>query len=111
MPGKETAAMNADPTAKALGRKVAFYRELRGLTQRDLAAMIDRSGTWVSQVERGVRKVDRMTVLRTVAEALAGPFGAQPLVVGEEHQVLAQKRLRTLTKFERRLALEARSER
>jgi hypothetical protein len=32
--------------------------------------MIDRSVAWVSQVERGVRKVDRMSVLENVAAAL-----------------------------------------
>ncbi len=36
--------------------------------------MIDRSETWVSQVERGVRRIDRMTVLRTVADALGVPL-------------------------------------
>ena len=36
--------------------------------------MIDRSVAWVSQVERGVRKVDRMSVLETVAIALDIPL-------------------------------------
>ncbi len=36
--------------------------------------MIDRSVAWVSQVERGVRKVDRMSVLETVATALDIPL-------------------------------------
>ena len=36
--------------------------------------MIDRSVAWVSQVERGVRKVDRMSVLETVAAALDIPL-------------------------------------
>jgi transcriptional regulator with XRE-family HTH domain len=63
-----------DASARALGRKVAFHRMRRGLSQRDLAAAISRSETWVSQVERGVRRIDRMTVLRTVAEALDVPL-------------------------------------
>src|SRR5215472_16946934 len=63
----------SDSAARALGRKVAFHRTQRGLSQRDFAAMIDRSETWVSQVERGVRRIDRMTVLRRVAEALDVP--------------------------------------
>jgi tetratricopeptide (TPR) repeat protein len=36
--------------------------------------MIDRSVAWVSQVERGVRKVDRMSVLEVVAAALNVPL-------------------------------------
>jgi tetratricopeptide (TPR) repeat protein len=36
--------------------------------------MIDRSVAWVSQVERGVRRVDRMSVLETLAAALDVPL-------------------------------------
>lgn len=58
----------------AFGRRVAFYRKRRGYSQRELAAMIDRSETWLSQVERGVRKIDRMSVLERLAEALDVPL-------------------------------------
>jgi tetratricopeptide (TPR) repeat protein len=60
---------------KALGRRIAAERRRRGLSQPELARMIDRSVAWVSQVERGVRKVDRMSVLETVATALDIPLG------------------------------------
>jgi transcriptional regulator with XRE-family HTH domain len=59
---------------QALGRKIAAERRRRGLSQPELARMIDRSVAWVSQVERGVRKVDRMSVLETVAAALEIPL-------------------------------------
>jgi len=59
---------------QALGRKIAIERRRRGLSQPELARMIDRSVAWVSQVERGVRKVDRMSVLETVAAALDVPL-------------------------------------
>ena len=36
--------------------------------------MIDLSVAWVSQVERGVSKVDRMSVLETLAAALEVPL-------------------------------------
>jgi hypothetical protein len=39
----------------ALGRKIADARRRRGLSQPELARMIDRSVAWVSQVEREVR--------------------------------------------------------
>jgi transcriptional regulator with XRE-family HTH domain len=59
---------------QALGRKIAAERRRRGLSQPELARMIGRSVAWVSQVERGVRKVDRMSVLETVAAALDVPL-------------------------------------
>jgi transcriptional regulator with XRE-family HTH domain len=59
---------------QALGRKIATERRRRGLSQPELARMIDRSVAWVSQVERGVRKVDRMSVLETLAAALDVPL-------------------------------------
>jgi len=59
---------------QALGRKIAAERHRRGLSQPELARMIDRSVAWVSQVERGVRKVDRMSVLETLATALEVPL-------------------------------------
>jgi transcriptional regulator with XRE-family HTH domain len=59
---------------QALGRKIAAERRRRGLSQPELARMIGRSVAWVSQVERGVRKVDRMSVLENVASALDVPL-------------------------------------
>jgi transcriptional regulator with XRE-family HTH domain len=59
---------------QALGRKIAAERRRRGLSQPELARLIGRSVAWVSQVERGVRKVDRMSVLETVATALEVPL-------------------------------------
>lgn len=58
----------------ALGRKIASYRGRRCLSQRDLALLVGRSESWVSQVERGVRQIDRMSVLRSVATALHAPL-------------------------------------
>jgi transcriptional regulator with XRE-family HTH domain len=59
---------------QALGRKIAAERRRRGLSQPELARLLGRSVAWVSQVERGVRKVDRMSVLETVAAALEVPL-------------------------------------
>lgn len=59
---------------QALGRKIAAERRRRGLSQPELARMVDRSVAWVSQVERGVRKIDRMSVLETLATALDIPL-------------------------------------
>ncbi len=59
---------------KALGRKIAAERRRRGLSQPELARMVDRSVAWLSQVERGVRKIDRMSVLESLAAVLDVPL-------------------------------------
>jgi transcriptional regulator with XRE-family HTH domain len=66
--------VNAPDYQRALGRKIAAERRRRGLSQPELARLIGRSVAWVSQVERGVRRVDRMSVLETVAAALEVPL-------------------------------------
>ena len=81
--------MNAQEYQVALGRKIAEQRHRRGLSQPELARMIDRSVAWVSQVERGVRKVDRMSVLETLATALDMPLSelaAEAPVVAAVHE-------------------------
>ncbi|OEV11441.1 helix-turn-helix domain-containing protein [Streptomyces nanshensis] len=58
---------------KTLGKKIQFNRKRRGLSQKEFAVLLDRSEAWVSQVERGVRRIDRMTVLEKVADVLDLP--------------------------------------
>ncbi|MBV9648711.1 MAG: helix-turn-helix domain-containing protein [Pseudonocardiales bacterium] len=69
-----------------IGERIRIYRRRRGLSQRELAGLVDRSESWLSQVERGVRSVDRLSVLidiarvlKTSVETLAGqPFDLAP---------------------------------
>ncbi|MEU1985923.1 helix-turn-helix transcriptional regulator [Nocardia sp. NPDC019395] len=56
-----------------VGRKIAYYRARKGLSQRDFAPLIKRSEAWVSQVERGVRPVKALDVLERIAEVLEIP--------------------------------------
>ena len=67
--------MSTPDYQQALGRKIAAERHRRGLSQPGLARLIGRSVAWVSQVERGVRRIDRMSVLESLAEALDIPLG------------------------------------
>jgi transcriptional regulator with XRE-family HTH domain len=60
-------------SAKLVGEQIAYHRKRLGLSQVELAALIERSDSWVSQVERGVRAVDRLSVLQKVADALGVP--------------------------------------
>ncbi len=56
-----------------LGERIAFHRKRRGLSQVELGRLIGRSESWVSQVERNTRKVDRLSVLAQVADILDVP--------------------------------------
>jgi transcriptional regulator with XRE-family HTH domain len=60
--------------ADTLGENIAFHRRRRGLSQTEFAKLLDRSESWVSQVERGARSIDRLTVLGKVAEVLDVPL-------------------------------------
>lgn len=62
------------PEEKEFGQRVAFLRKKLGYSQTEFARKIDRSETWLSQVERGVRKIDRMSVLERLADALDVPL-------------------------------------
>lgn len=59
-----------DTDQPAQGERIAHLRRRLGLTQAELAARLDRSESWVSQVERGVHTIERMPMLRAVADAL-----------------------------------------
>ena len=50
-----------------IGERIAIYRRRRGLTQLVLAGLIGRSESWLSQVERGIRPIDRLSVLIDIA--------------------------------------------
>jgi transcriptional regulator with XRE-family HTH domain len=58
----------SDP--RDLGRTIAQYRRQLKLSQTEFGSLIGRSESWVSQVERGVRSLDRLSLLQTVADAL-----------------------------------------
>jgi transcriptional regulator with XRE-family HTH domain len=53
-----------------IGRRIATYRRRRGLSQAALAGLVGRSESWLSQVERGIRSVDRMSLLLDLARVL-----------------------------------------
>ncbi|WP_329441914.1 helix-turn-helix transcriptional regulator [Streptomyces canus] len=55
---------------KPFGQRVKELRRDAGMSQSDLAAAMGRSESWVSQVERGVQPVERLSVLQALADAL-----------------------------------------
>ncbi|MCY7287569.1 MAG: transcriptional regulator [Cryobacterium sp.] len=69
-----------------IGERIRVYRRRRGLSQRQFAGLVQRSESWLSQVERGIRSVDKLSVLIDIAkilhvkvETLSGqPFSLAP---------------------------------
>ena len=59
---------------RAIGTRVRALREVRGLTQERLAALIERSVETVSNVERG-RVLPGLDVLAEIARCLNTPLG------------------------------------
>jgi transcriptional regulator with XRE-family HTH domain len=65
------------------GERIARARRRRGLSQTVTAGLVGRSESWLSQVERGLRRVDSYQVLTRLAEVLrtdiselTGPLGS-----------------------------------
>ena len=62
--------MRGMTTAMTIGERIAFYRRRRGLSQLVLAGLVGRTEDWLSKVENGRIELDRLSVIRRVAEAL-----------------------------------------
>lgn len=63
----------AEKEVLPLGRRVATLRKAKGMTQQEFADALQRSVSWVSQVERGTRVVDRQSILQKMAVILGVP--------------------------------------
>jgi len=53
-----------------LGERIAWYRRRRGLSQAVVAGLIGRTVDWLSKVENSRIEIDRISVLRSLSEAL-----------------------------------------
>ncbi|MFD9532721.1 helix-turn-helix domain-containing protein [Streptomyces sp. NPDC060010] len=53
---------------------MADLRRQKGVTQGELASAIGRTASWLSQVERGIQPVNRLDVLRLLADGLGVPI-------------------------------------
>jgi transcriptional regulator with XRE-family HTH domain len=54
----------------SIGERVAAYRRRRGISQAALAGLVGRSESWLSQVERGLRSVDSLSVILDLSRVL-----------------------------------------
>ncbi|GIJ30219.1 transcriptional regulator [Micromonospora qiuiae] len=59
-----------DHNSIPLGRRVAELRTNRGMSQQAFADRLGKSKSWVDKIERGVRKLDRYSVIREIADVL-----------------------------------------
>jgi len=67
------AASRDDAQSRRLGHQIRDLRRAKGVTIPDLAARIDRSVGWVSQIERGLSQVT-ISALAQIADALEVPM-------------------------------------
>lgn len=70
---RKPTAREVDPKDVEFGRRVKKLREERELTQLQFAAMLEKTGSWVSQIERGIQPVTRIDTLQALADALNVP--------------------------------------
>ncbi|MBO4208201.1 helix-turn-helix domain-containing protein [Micromonospora echinofusca] len=56
--------------ALPIGRRVAYWRGRRRLSQQVLADRLGKSKSWVDKVERGVRSLDRVSTIEDIARVL-----------------------------------------
>ncbi|WP_285660983.1 helix-turn-helix domain-containing protein [Actinorhabdospora filicis] len=53
-----------------IGRRVAYWRQRRTMSQQVFADRIGKSKSWVDKIERGVRRLDKFSVLHDIADVL-----------------------------------------
>ncbi|MFF0151378.1 helix-turn-helix domain-containing protein [Micromonospora sp. NPDC005203] len=88
--------MSRDPVP--IGRRVAYLRVRRRLSQQSFADRLGKSKSWVDKVERGVRSLERVSTIRDVAAVLRVDVAAligrdvQPAGVAEHREGVARIR-------------------
>ncbi|MBQ1040759.1 helix-turn-helix transcriptional regulator [Micromonospora sp. C81] len=81
-----------------IGRRVAYLRVRRRLSQQSFADRLGKSKSWVDKVERGVRSLERVSTIRDIAAVLRVDASAllgrdvQPVGVAEQREGVARIR-------------------
>jgi transcriptional regulator with XRE-family HTH domain len=57
-----------------IGWRISRLRRSHGWSQQYLADQLGKSKSWVDKVERGVRRLDRLSILHEAAQALGVPL-------------------------------------
>lgn len=58
-----------------IGERVAWYRRRRGMSQEVLAGLIGRTADWLQRAENNRIQLDRLSVIRSLAQALDVSLG------------------------------------
>ncbi|MFI6504397.1 helix-turn-helix domain-containing protein [Nonomuraea typhae] len=58
-----------------IGQRIAWYRRRRGLSQEVLAGLVGRTTDWLSKVENDRISLDRLSVIKSIANALDVSLG------------------------------------
>lgn len=58
-----------------IGERVAWYRRRRGMSQEVLAGLVGRTADWLGKAENNRIELDRLSVIRHIAEALDVSIG------------------------------------
>lgn len=77
-------AMRGMTEKMTIGERIAFYRRRRGQSQLVLAGLVGRTEDWLSRVENNKIELDRLSVIRRIADALdvtIGDLVAEPTLV------------------------------
>ncbi|MEU3455736.1 helix-turn-helix transcriptional regulator [Micromonospora sp. NPDC006766] len=67
--------MNGTTNTLTIGERVAWYRRRRGLSQEVLAGLIGRTADWLGKVENNRIELDRLSVIKSLAEVLDVSLG------------------------------------
>lgn len=59
----------------SVGERVAWYRRRRGMSQEVLAGLVGRTADWLSKAENGRIELDRLSVIKALADALDVQLG------------------------------------
>ncbi|MEO3776138.1 helix-turn-helix domain-containing protein [Micromonospora sp. B11E3] len=67
--------MRGTTNTLTIGERVCWYRRRRGLSQEVLAGLIGRTADWLGKVENNRIELDRLSVIKSLAEVLDVPLG------------------------------------
>ncbi|MFE2536500.1 helix-turn-helix domain-containing protein [Streptomyces sp. NPDC059371] len=75
-------------TNLTIGERVAWYRRRRGMSQEVLAGLVGRTVDWLSKAENNRLELDRLSVIKSLADALdisLGDLLAEPTLMDWTH--------------------------
>jgi transcriptional regulator with XRE-family HTH domain len=66
----EAQTMRGMTNKLTIGERIAWYRRRRGMSQEVLAGLVSRTVDWLSKVENNRIDLDRLSVIKAIADAL-----------------------------------------